>query len=158
MKPQPCRPKGNEKAQSLVELSLGMVIFLILLAGIVDLGRAIFTQFAMQDAAEEGIVYGTSFPTDCNQIHQRVEYNLANREFAGGMTILTTIEANNGSFIDCSSIPFAQVYAGKELRVVVTKTFPISMPFIGIFIGQTIPLSATARGIILRPQPPEPAP
>jgi Flp pilus assembly protein TadG len=146
----------HEKGQSLIELALGMVIFLILLSGIVDLGRAIFTLFAMQDAAEEGIVYGTSFPTDCNQIQQRVDYNLANRAITGGMTIVARIERNDGTFTTCSAIPFAEVYAGKELRVEVTKTFQITMPFLGAFIGQTIPLKATANGIILRPQPPAP--
>lgn len=144
----------QEKGQSLVELALGVVVLLILLSGIVDLGRAIFTKFAMQDAAEEGIVYGTSFPTDCDQIHKRVEYNISNRALQGGMAISATIEANDGSFIDCSLIPFAQVYAGKEIRVTVTKNFPVSMPFLGTIIGQSIPLVATANGIILRPQPP----
>lgn len=146
----------HEKGQSLVELALGLVILLILLSGIVDLGRAIFTKFAMQDAAEEGIIYGTSFPTDCNQIRQRVEFNLSHLAFSGGMTISATIRGNDGTFIACESIPFAQVYAGKELRVTVTKTFPVTMPFLGTFIGQTIPLRATANGIILRPQPPHP--
>ncbi len=144
----------HESGQSLLELAFGMIILLILLAGIADLGRAIFTRFAMQDAAEEGVVYGTSFPTDCNQIYYRVEYNLANRAFNGGMTILVTIEANDGTYIECTAIPFDEVYAGKEMMIEVTKDFGISMPFLGAFIGQTIPLSTKATGIILRPQPP----
>jgi hypothetical protein len=154
MRPVPEEFPAREKGQSLIELSVGIIILLMLLAGIVDLGRAIFTRFAMQDAAEEGIVYGTSFPTDCDQIHQRVEYNLSNRAIRGGMTITATIQRNNGTFAECHAIPFAEVYAGKELRVEVTKTFQVSMPFLGTFIGQTIPLKATANGIILRPQPP----
>ncbi len=143
-----------EKGQSLVELSLSLIVLLIILSGIVDLGRAIFTRFAMKDAAEEGVIYGTSFPTDCNQINQRVEFNLSNRALNGGMTIVTAIEGNDGSYIDCSLIPFNQVYAGKKLQVTVTKTFTVTMPFLGAFIGQTIPLSVTANGIVLRPQPP----
>ncbi len=144
----------NEKGQSLVELAISLILLLIILAGIVDLGRAIFTKFAMKDAAEEGVVYGTSFPTDCNQINQRVEFNLSNRALNGGMTIVTTIEGNDGTYIDCSLIPYNQVYAGKKLKVTVTKTFTVTMPFLGTFIGQTIPLSVTATGIVLRPQPP----
>lgn len=142
-----------EKGQSLIELSMSLILLLIILSGIVDLGRAIFTKFAMKDAAEEGVIYGTSFPTDCDQINQRVEFNLSNRALNGGMTIVTTIEGNDGSYIDCSLIPFNQVYAGKKLRVTVTKTFTVTMPFLGTFIGQTIPLSVTAKGIVLRPQP-----
>lgn len=143
-----------EKGQSLVELAMGLTVLLILLGGIVDVGRAIFTLFSMQDAAEEGIVYGTSFPTDCVGINHRINYNLSNIALAGGMTIVVEIERNNGTFTDCEHVPFSEVYAGKELRVSVTKTFDVSMPFIGAFIGQTIPLHAKANGIILRPQPP----
>ncbi len=145
-----------EKGQSLIELAVSLTLLLLLLGGIVDVGRAIFTLFAMQDAAEEGIVFGTSFPTDCVGIHRRVEYNLGNRSFGGGMTTVVEITNNGGQFMTCETIPIAQVYAGKMIRVSVTKTFNITMPFIGAFIGQEIPLHATSTGVILRPQPPEP--
>lgn len=147
-----------EKGQSLVELALSLLILLLLLSGIVDMGRAIFTNFAMQDAAEDGIIYGTSFPTDCNGIVKRVENNLSNVAFQGGMTVIVTIERNDGSYGSCNTIPFAEVYAGKEIHVDVTKDFDITMPILGEFVGQTIPLHVTTNGIILRPQPPEPGP
>jgi hypothetical protein len=54
----------------------------------------------------------------------------------------------------CESIPFSNVYAGKEMRIEVTQSFDITMPFLGAFTGQIIPLKATANGVILRPQPP----
>jgi len=147
-----------EKGQSLVELAVSLTLLMVLLGGIVDVGRAIFTLFSMQDAAEEGIVYGTSFPTDCVGIHNRIQYNLTNQVFQGGMTTVVEMENNAGVMTTCETIPLAEVYAGKELEITVTKTFDISMPFIGAFIGQEIPLHATARGIILRPQPPSPTP
>lgn len=143
-----------EKGQSLVELSAAVVILIIILAGIVDLGRAIFTLFSMQDAAEEGIVYGTGFPTHCTQIRDRVEYNLGNSALPQDMTVVVTIKNNSGVWQSCESIPYSNVYAGKEMRIEVTQTFAITMPFLGAFTGQTIPLKATANGIILRPQPP----
>ena len=144
-----------ESGQSLVELSLILLLLMLLLSGVFDLGRAIFQRFAMQDAAEEGIIYGTSFPTDCNGIRTRIDNNLSNRSLNGGMTILVEIEGDGGVYQTCESIPFAQVYAGRELRITVTKDFDVTMPFIGTFIGQTISLEGNANGIILRPQPPE---
>jgi hypothetical protein len=146
----------TEKGQSLVELALSLLILVLLLAGIVDVSREIFTRFAMQDAAEEGIIFGTSFPTDCDGIVHRVENNLSNVAFQGGMTINVTIERNNGTFAACNVIPFAEVYAGKVIRVDVTKDFDVTMPLIGTFIGQTVPLHVSTNGIILRPQPPTP--
>lgn len=147
--------KKIKKGQSLVELAISLSLLLLLLGGIVDLGRAIFTRFAMQDAASEGITFGTSFPTDCVGIHRRVEYNLGDSSLGGGMTTDVEIENNVGQYIDCEDIPIEQVYAGKHIRVTVTKTFTITMPFLGAFTGQEIPLTATTNGVILRPQPPD---
>lgn len=144
----------REKGQSLVELSAAVVVLLIILAGIVDLGRAIFTLFSMQDAAEEGIVYGVSFPTHCDQIRERVQYNLSNEILPDDIAVVVTIQNNSGVWQSCESIPFSNVYAGKEMRIEVTQSFDITMPFLGAFTGQIIPLKATANGVILRPQPP----
>jgi len=43
----------QEKGQSLVEFAFGLVILMILISGIVDLGRAFFTYMALNDAAQE---------------------------------------------------------------------------------------------------------
>lgn len=145
----------HEKGQSLVEFAGALVVLVIILAGVVDLGRAIFTLFAMQDAAEEGIVFGTSFPTHCDQIRERIQYNLSNEVLPDDITVWVTIENNAGVQQSCDSIPLSNVYAGKEMQIEVTQTFNITMPLIGAFVGQTIPLKATANGIILRPQPPD---
>lgn len=145
----------KETAQSLVELSLFLVLLITLIAGIVDLGRAIFTRFVMQDAVEEGIVFGTSYPTDCNQIIDRVRYNLSDLVSADDIVVSVTEEKNDGTFASCYTIPFSQVYAGKRMRVEATLPFEVTMPFLGAITGQTIQLRATANGIILRPQPQE---
>jgi hypothetical protein len=145
--------KRSAKGQSLVELALVLLLMMLILSGVVDLGRAIFTKFAMQDAAEEGIIYGTSFPTDCDGIVKRVENNLSNITLQGGMTVEVMIERNDGSYAACDVIPFAEVFAGKEIRVNVSKDFDITMPLLGEFTGQVIPLRVSTNGIILRPQP-----
>jgi len=75
------RTVNKEKAQSLVELAIGLTILLLLVSGIFDVGRAIFTQFALQDAAEEGLVYGVGYPDQCEGIEERVLENLENSVF-----------------------------------------------------------------------------
>ena len=135
----------SEKGQSLVELAGALVVLLILLSGIFDLGRAIFTLFSMQDAAEEGIVYGTSFPKNCTEIGRRVTSNLANPVLLpGDITVVITI---NGSTCPITA------KAGDKMLITVTRDFQITMPFLGGFIGNEIPLKATANGWILRAQP-----
>ena len=148
------RSTRSEKAQSLVELAISLVLILTLISGIFDVGRAIFTKFAMQDAAEEGIIFGIAYPTFCDQIRERIAYELTNNVLPDDISVVVTIQRNNGTFAPCTGIPLAEVYAGKEMRIEITETFQIRMPFLGAIIGQSIPLRTTTNGIILRPQPP----
>jgi len=147
----------SERGQSLVELSVSLVLLLILLAGIVDLGRAIIAYFVLQDAAEEGIVYGVGFPTDCNQITLRVRSDIKGQFVNASQTTvsITILGPDNSTYISCYTIPYAQVYAGKIMKIAVKYNFPITMPFLGSILGeQSIPMTITTNGTILRPPPP----
>ncbi len=148
--------KNVQRGQSLIELAISMVLLFMLLSGIVDFGRALFTYFVLQDAAEEGIIFGTSYPTDCNQINDRIHNNIDNQINNNSTVINITIKDDAGVFESCYSIPFAQVYAGKIMRITITNDFPITMPFLGTILGsQNIPLTITTNGVILRPPPPD---
>jgi TadE-like protein. len=147
--------RKNERGQSMVELAISLVLILVILAGIFDLGRAIIAYLVLQDAAEEGIVYGVGFPTDCNQITSRIRGDINNTLISSQVMVAITIQNTSGNYSSCYSIPYAQVYAGRIMRIKVTTDFPISMPFLGTFLGkQTIPLVVTTNGVILRPPPP----
>jgi hypothetical protein len=143
------------EGQSLVELAVSLVLLLILLAGIFDLGRAIIAYFILQDAAEEGIVFGTSFPTDCNQINMRIRDDIDTGFVPSTVSINIKIQNAGGTYTPCYTIPYAQVYAGRILQIQLSTNFPITMPIIGTIIGgQTVPLVVNTNGIILRPPPP----
>ena len=66
------RKGTNENGQGLMEFAISILIFLILIAGIVDLGRAFFTYMALHDAAQEGALYGSINATDIDNIKARV--------------------------------------------------------------------------------------
>jgi len=148
----------------MVELAVSLVLLLIVLAGIFDLGRAIITYFILQDAGEEGIVYGMSFPTDCNQIDLRIRDNIDENFVTSSVIVNVGIQSNDmTTYIPCYSIPYAQVYAGKIMHITITDYFQITMPFLTVFINTSgcpsdtpncIPLVITTNGIILRPPPP----
>jgi hypothetical protein len=147
--------KQSQKGQSLIELAISMVVLLILLAGIFDMGRAILAYFVLQDAAEEGMVYGTSFPTDCNQIDTRIRNNITNNIIDENDMVISIYIQGDSGMMSCYSIPYAQVYATRVMRIEITADFHITMPFLGTFIGgQTIPLKVVTNGVILRPPPP----
>ncbi|MDZ4159307.1 MAG: TadE family protein [Anaerolineaceae bacterium] len=139
-------PAKSEKGQSLIELAVSLVFLLILLAGVVDLGRMMFYYIAMRDAAQEGATFGSINPTHCNQIVDRVRANLVDPS-----RVTVTVLVNNTGCIQSSQTNTN--CNNNTIRVVVSDpSFPISMPLLGSFLGrQTINLSTTVNGPVIRP-------
>ncbi|MEN4043139.1 MAG: pilus assembly protein [Anaerolineaceae bacterium] len=139
--------KSNEKGQALLELAVSLTVLLIMIAGVVDLGRMLFHYIAMRDAAQEAAAYGSINPTHCDQIRDRAWIAMAN---SPQVTVTTTIDGT-----DCAAAASnpAKACYGKEIRVSLSDAaFPITMPFIGTFLGrQTVSLEAHITGTILRP-------
>jgi Flp pilus assembly protein TadG len=146
--------QDTERGQSLLEFALGLVILLVLLAGVVDLGRAFFTYMSLRDAAQEGAAYASFCPLDSdggrNLIVERVRsssdfpLDLSAPEVQVNCTYLAT-----GVACDTNG---ATVTPGTMVHVeVVYPDFHISMPFIGGFLGsQEFTLQAEANATILR--------
>jgi Flp pilus assembly protein TadG len=128
--------------QSLVEIAFGLIFLLVLLAGIVDVGRAQFSRAALLDAAEEGAIYGSYRPTDVSGIESRI------RDISDGPV----------DFSDPLSVKVSVAYAGSAcagnlLSVSVSYDFLITTPFMGTILGsQTFPLSASSESLILAPR------
>lgn len=53
-----------EEGQSLVEMALMFPILLLVLTGILDLGRAYYSYLQLTNAAREGARYGATYPKD----------------------------------------------------------------------------------------------
>jgi len=142
-----------ERGQALLELAVGMIILLIMLAGVIDLGRMSFYYIAMRDAAQEGAVYGSANPTHCIQIEDRAYANLVDMGTVQMNVIIR--DTGTGATYPCQTALSHPETAciGNEIRVTVTDPdFPLTMPFLGTFLGsQTIPLEATVSNTILRP-------
>src|SRR6266478_5684426 len=49
--------KNAQKGQSFVEFSLGLVFLLLIVSGLLDLGRLYFTHVALEDAVGEAALY-----------------------------------------------------------------------------------------------------
>ena len=130
----------SERGQSLAELALTLSFVLILLSGVVDLGRAFFTYMALRDAAQEGALYGSVNPTATAAIKSRV---LNTSELVSGIVSDADITINITG----------QACTGSEITVRVSyDDFPLTMPFLGSFLGrQNIPISAAINDTILTP-------
>src|SRR5574342_1063 len=91
----PIEFRRGERGQSLVELALSLSVILLLLAGAVDFSIAYFTFSAMQDAAQEGALYGSINPADEAGIISRVRnastnpVDLADEDLVGVVVTLS---------------------------------------------------------------------
>ena len=141
---------NKEKGQAFVEFGLVLVLLLILLAGVVDLGRAFYTFIMLRDAAMEGVAYGSAFPGHCNQIEDRIIDNLN-----PGMMVDMQIQYSDGSSTySCGDTNVNLVACpGNEIEISVSQSdFPVTMPLLGAFIGrQTINLTADVSGTVIQP-------
>lgn len=130
------RDLRRENGQGLVEFAVGITFMLILLAGILDLGRAYFSYIALQDAAQEGASYASIAPSDIDGIRDRVR-------------------ASSSGPIDFVPLDDSQIEVlllggsctGNGIRVTVKIDFGLVAPF---FSGNSLPLSAEATDTILQ--------
>jgi len=130
----------RERGQSFVELAMALVILLLLVGGVVDLGRAFFSFMALRDSVQEGALYGSINPTLTQEIKNHV-LNSSNMvpDMIGSDDITVTV--------------IGTACTGNGIQVTATYSdFPITMPFMGAVLGsQTIPISATVTDTILSP-------
>jgi Flp pilus assembly protein TadG len=64
--------RSDERGQSLVEVALAMPLLILIVMGILDLGRAYYAYVTLSDAAAEGAAYAAIHPDDTTQIVERV--------------------------------------------------------------------------------------
>ncbi len=139
--------KTTERGQSLVELALGLLVLLILVMGIIDLGRVLFYYVTLRDAAQEGAVYGAINPQDCAGIYTRTRAPLANSN-EGSIDVDVKMSGTG-----CNDAPLASACSGQQIEVIVTQPdFPLVTPILGVFIGtEHLKLESSVTGTILRP-------
>jgi len=145
-------PKRFECGQSMVEFALILVILLVLLSGIVDLGRAFYAYIIIRDAAQEGAVYGSIAPKDDiplfkNEVEKRVE--TAFTDPADPSNVPIDVSKMN---VQTDIIGTACATPGNAVRVRIEYTLPVTMPFLGTIIGsQEIHMSTSIENAILSP-------
>lgn len=104
----------RDRGANLIEMALVMVLLLIMLAGVVDVGRAFYTYIAITNAAREGARYGSRFPFDTTGIEAAV-----NREGQNNGINVTGIAiscaTSGGAAVGCDAVP-----SGGSIQVTAT--------------------------------------
>ena len=163
----------REHGQSLVEFALSLTILLILVVGIFDVARALFTYLSMRDAAQEGALYGSIEPFNTDGIVERTcsaSSMLENEDPDCGTTSTctcgTTSTCTGGDCdiridVTLSGDPCMETGGGtqNDVEVVVSYDhFPLTMPLIGQVVGAdedySIPIRASVIDTIIQPDCP----
>jgi hypothetical protein len=137
-----------QRGQSLVEFAISLVILLLIIAGLVDAGRALFTYMALRDAAQEGALYGSTNPLDTPGIIARVEQS---SNMSQDMSSDPDFDVEI-IYVDANSSPSLQCMGDGITVRVSHRRFPLTMPFLGALLGrQWVPITATITDTILLP-------
>ena len=92
-------PAHNARGQSLVELAISLTVMLLLLAGAVTFGMALFSYVAIRDAAQEGALFGSINPyKDNNPADGKLE--AAEVPYVNGDNICARVKAASTSPVD----------------------------------------------------------
>lgn len=135
--------QSNQRGQSLVEFAISLTVIMLLLAGAVEFGIALFQFVQLRDAAQEGALYGSIHPGDDANITERVQSSSQSP---------IALQTDPDVTIAINYPDGAPHCEGKGIEVVVSYPHQISMPFIGPIIGSTtIPLTADVTDTILLP-------
>jgi hypothetical protein len=135
----------REKGQSLLEMAFAIIVLLVLLAGIIDLGRLFFTYIALRDAAQEGAAFASICPPDPtlpgNGVRIR-DHVKSSSHFPVDLSA-GNIMVGSGFVAGESAAPGSQVYV-----TVTYFNFQFIVPFISIFVDGNF--SATAHDVSLQ--------
>jgi len=125
----------NQKGQSMVEVALALPLLILILAGILDLGRAYVTYVALADAAAEGAAYAAIHPTDTAQIAERAA------DSSNGLVVIDPAMV---------SVSVADPSPGNPITVTVTFDYDILTPIMNAFVpdGQITMRAEVMQAII----------
>lgn len=131
------RTTTSERGAAAVEMALVTVLLFIMAAGIADLGRALFTYIGVQDAAQEGVLFGSYEPGNTAEIEQR----------AIDATDYPSLQPSD-IVVVCDSAPDPDV-----ISVTVNHTVDLITPVVGQFLGGSLDLSKTFTGTVFEECP-----
>lgn len=132
---------ATEDGSSLIELALMLPLLLLLLVGVVDLGRALYASIELSSAASAGALYGTQNPTDIAGMQKAA---LLDAGDVNGMTSVATYgcECSDGTSASASCISTPSCTSNWLYYAQVTTT----LNYKPLFIYPGIPSSLALTG------------
>lgn len=123
-----------QRGAAAVEMAIVLFFLLVLVTGIIDVGRLIFNNISIQEAAQEGAFYGAfEENVTVTQIKQRVVDS----------TSSPAIDPDEVS-VTCTTQTRSKK-DGSTIRVTVEHDLDLITPFVGTWFGGTFRLGKTAE-------------
>jgi hypothetical protein len=168
------RTANAEKGQSLLEMCFGFVILMMIVSGVIDLGRLYFSYVALEDAAGEAALFMSINPEcpydavisgeavandgtngeDCDPPDNGL-WRARNAGGSPGLSLVewTSVKTDITCYVGISTTKRSscdQGVVGDLIEVKMVYPFPLLSPYIPqIAGGSTIDLTSTAQQLIL---------
>jgi len=146
--------RESERGQSLVEMSVGLVILSMIVMGILDLGRVYFLYLALQDAAGEAALYLSIHPgcpidpnpTTDGDVCDNPE-NALYRAKHSSSGYIGWSDVDNATLFGYEVTDFDQ---GTPVKVTLTYPYQVLTPLISAIVRNApINLTTSASGVII---------
>jgi Flp pilus assembly protein TadG len=129
----------RHRGQALVEFSIILPVFFLLVAGMFDFGLGIYSDLTLVNAAREGARLGVIEPGDTTAIESRVRAMSGNLDNAKLNVTITCERPSGSTFVNCSNPKWQP---GDATNVVVDYQYSMFFP---LLFGTEIPLSSESK-------------
>jgi len=130
------RRRSCQLGQSIVEVALVLPVLLLLLAGVVDVARAMATKVALTNASREGARYASRYPADGAGVVRAVRSELASDDIDVARVQITQTP-------DPSKVP---AVSGEQ--VTVTLVYPFTTIMSGVLGLKGIEITAETTMVV----------
>jgi Flp pilus assembly protein TadG len=133
--------RRRSSGQSMVEFALILPLFLLLVFGVLDFGRAVYADSTITNAAREGARFGMIAPSPTSAIQVKVQQYAASLAIPTSNVSVSCVTADGAN--DC-----ANAQAGDQITVAVTYAFVPVVVNIGGFVDPSLTLAGQATMVV----------
>ena len=130
------------RGQALVEFALILPIFILLLVGIFDMGRAVYDYNVISNAARQAIRVAIVNQDTAAITNEAVQHSIGIAT-ASDVTVQFVDTATATTYTTCSAAPTG-CHLGWQAVVTVTYDYTAATPVVGNLVG-TIPMASTSK-------------
>ncbi len=134
-----------------MELALLAPVMVILVMGVLDLGRAYRMNIRLENAAREGAAFAQVYPNDVascpsgDSILGQVEREEPALKASPAFTIVVEGQGAGGTFTPMSGCAGTVATAGERVRVRVSARYDIMTPLVSQAVGTSLTLTGDAE-------------